>query len=144
MKHILQCYVSALQQSFLSHPNYLQQRFHQEFQSPIRLFLLKGIGKETSKREATYVCFLFSNTLLIPTQNAKPSFGLGFVFGRRMVLCPSWFLIFGLLCAPIRIFKTSHRGWSTSQNHVQNPLNPRGTFFVRLAVLFLVRSIPSF
>ena len=25
--------------------------------------------------------------------------------------------------------KTSHRGWSTSQKHVRNPLNPRGTFF---------------
>ena len=26
-------------------------------------------------------------------------------------------------------FQTSHRGWSTSQKHVQNPLNPRGIFF---------------
>ena len=25
-------------------------------------------------------------------------------------------------------FQTFHRGWSTSQKHVQNPLNPGGTF----------------
>ena len=38
--------------------------------------------------------------------------------GPRMVLCPSWFIIFGLpknLCTYQVIFQTSSRGWSTSQ-----------------------------
>ena len=49
---------------------------------------------------------------LIPTQDAKPSFE-----GRRMVLCPSGFIIFGQQ-KTIRIFfiPTSHRGWSTAKN----------------------------
>ena len=33
------------------------------------------------------------------------------------------------LWAPNLSFQTSHRGWSTSQKHVWNPLNPSRTFF---------------
>ena len=37
--------------------------------------------------------------------------------GPRMVLCPSGFINFcqQKTCAPIRIFQTSHRGWSTAK-----------------------------
>ena len=41
------------------------------------------------------------------------------------------FINFGLLknLYAYQDISTSHRGCSTSQKHVQNPINPRGTFF---------------
>ena len=72
------------------------------------------------------------------TKTYSPGFGFGGILGRilfqiwsqfeisfysnaghkAMVLCSSGFIIFGQqkTCKPIRIFQTSHGGWSTAKN----------------------------
>ena len=113
------------------------------------LFLLKEIGIHfREKRKIQIIMQLqsgfFLNLLSLSTN----------LFQRRTQnhpLAEGWFCVqvglkffaFPKTCAPIRIVQTSNRGWSTSQKHVRNPLNPRklfcqvGNFFLLASCTFL-------